>query len=1102
MKKEESILSFQLVYGAAGAGKSEYMYRKIIEESIVNSDTNYILLVPEQYTMALQRKMILLHPNGGSMNIDVIGFNRLAYRIFDELNIKPGKILEDFGKTMLIRQVMGELHDKLSIYGKSLDKPGFIDEVKSLMSEMYQYDLSGRKIKDILPKLGEEDLLLKSKLEDMLLIFSAFEERLGEEYIVAEKVTELMYSHICESGLIKNSVICMDGFTGFTPIQLKCVEQLIKYSPKVYTILTIDRNYYEKERVGQHELFYLTRQTIDILKSAAKRTGTAVEEDIFIYGREANRWKNNEWSNEELSHLEKNIFRYPYSVYEKKVENIKVSAYDNPREEIKKIAAEIKKLVMKSGYRYRDVGVITGNIEQTSVYVEQIMPLFDIPYFLDYNKPVKNNRYIDGLLHFLRSVADNFSYDSFFSFLKAGIIPGLDEDDIEILENYCLKNGIRGIKYWRKQWDEEVEYIREGVMEYVDPACERLMSPNISVSEYVEAIKDFMDRLSYRERMTQERFYEKILSILDKMQEIMGSKNVKIKEFIQLFDIGLKDVTLGMIPGRLDMITIGDITRTRLEDIKVLFIIGVNDGVIPATGSSAGIISDREKERLMEFSFELAPTDKINSFVQQFYLYVNMTKPSERLYISFSTMNCDNEAMRPSYIIGRLMNIFTGLSVISCHYATGYDGDFFVATPNGGIEELTDGLRQMMQGDFSSKQRTLDLYKAYIENGYDDILERIENGLLYTNVPEKLSQDVWSYLRLNLMSQSVSRLETYSWCAYSYFLKYTLNLKERDIKGIDKREVGNILHRAMERIYRYVYDNMSNDWSAVGDNMRDELVDRFVSWAFEQEYDIAEDGRLGYLKDTLVRIGKRTARMLFNINMEGQYKPEFFEYYFKKEYELENTGEKISLSGIVDRGDLYYSKEKNQMCIRIIDYKSGKTEFSINKLYEGLQLQLAVYMNVMTELTGWHCKKKYKDDSVAVMPGGMYYYQMRDPYIDVEREDKSEEKRLKELKLRGMDADDIEVFNNITDYGIKKVLDVAEKILGGNIQKQPMRYGQKLACDTCDFKSVCRFDSKNGGNTYKYPQFKEKDKDKIIEKIIEMTGGDNNAMDRAAEKNN
>ena len=1095
-------MSFQFVCGAAGSGKSEFMYRRIIEESIKNKDKNYILLVPEQYTMALQKKIILMHPAGGSMNIDVIGFNRLAYRIFDELNIKPGKILEDFGKTMLIRQVMGELKDELKVYGKNLDMPGFVDEVKSLMSEMYQYDLSGEKLSMVLSKLTEEDFLLKSKLTDMQLVFSEFEKRLGEEYIVAEKVTELMYSHIRDSQIIKNSVICMDGFTGFTPIQLKCIEELIKNAEKVYTLLTIDRYSYEKNNIGNHELFYLTRETMDKLKQIVKRTGAVFENDIFIYGKEGNRWNNEETVNEELSHLEKNVFRYPYKIYEKALSNISISAYDNPREEIKGIAENIKKLVMQSGYRYRDIAVITGNIELSSGYVEQIMPMFDIPYFLDYNKPVKNNRYIDGLLHFLKAVSDNFSYECCFAFLKAGIIPKLGEDDIEILENYCLKKGLRGIKIWKSEWDEEVEYIREGVMEYIEPVLDILMKNNMTVGDYVRAVKKFMESLSYKEGIAQDRLYDKIVAILNKMEEIMGSKIVKMKEFIRIFDVGLKDVTMGMIPGKMDMITVGDITRTRLEDIKVLFVIGVNDGVIPGNSTAPGIVSDREKERLMELSFELAPTERINSFVQQFYLYINMTKPSHRLYISYSLMTCDNEPLRPSYVIGRITNMFSKLSVQDYHLRQDNKKEIFVAAPMGGIQELVDGLRQLLNGDFSYKDQTLALYKAYMEKGYNDILDRIESGLSYSNVPENLNSHMWTYLRLNLISQSVSRLETYSRCAYSYFLKYTLGLKEREIKKVDKRQVGNILHETMERVYRYVYDHMSNDWSAVSDEMRNELVERFVNQSFEQEYNPRDDGRLEYLRETLVRIGKRTAKVLFHINMENRYKPEFFEYYFKKEYRLGPGKDVITLSGIVDRGDLYYSRETNQMYIKIVDYKSGKTEFSLNRLYEGLQLQLAVYMNIMMELTGEHCKKMYKENNPDIAPGGMYYYQMRDPYVNVDKEDKLEEKRLRELKLRGLDAEDVKLFSGITDYGVKKALEVAQKILEGNIEKRPMKEGTRLACDNCEFKAVCRFDSKKGGNSYKYPKYKEKEKDKIIDEIMKKAGGEGNAMDKAATENN
>ena len=1084
-------MSLQFILGASGSGKSHYIYNRIIKESIDNPDTNYIMLVPEQYSLALQKKMVMLHPRGGSMNIDVIGFNRLSYRIFDEQNVKPAMVLEDFGKTMLVRQVAGEIAESLKIYGKSLDKSGFIDEVKSLMSEMYQYDLSKDKIRNVLEVLGDEDSLLKDKLQDMLLIFEAFEERIEEEYIVAEQLTELLCAHIGKSDLIKKSVICLEGFTGFTPIQLKCIGELLVSAKKVYAVLTIDKSFYEKKTILEHELFYLTKETKDNLGRVADALGVSIDEDIFIEGEKNNRW-NNTKSNPELAHLEKNLFRYPYKRYDDKVENIAVTIYDNPRKEIMGVAERIKELVIRQGYRYKDIAVISGDLENVISHVEQIFPNYDIPYFLDYSRPIKNNQYIDAILHLLRMVEDNFSYDSVFAFLKSGIIPDMEEEEVELLENFCLARGIRGRNRWRDTWDEEIEDARAYFMEIVGTFCDAIEKKGITVNEYVDALRSFMDKMSFKEHMEDERLYEKINSLLDKMSEIMGSKCVKIDEFSELIDLGLKDISLGMIPGKLDMVTVGDITRTRLEDVKVSFIIGVNDGIIPKKSTPAQIISDREKERLRELSFNLAPTEKMNSFIEQFYLYINMTKPSDKLYLSYTTMNCDNEIMRPSYIVGRVCNLYRELKSENAK-----DREHFIATSASGVENLIEGLLELFAGDVTNIDRTLKLYRVYEELGEKEILDRVFSALSFCNIPDKLSDQVAELLKLNLMSQSVSRLEQYANCAYGYFLKYTLRLKERDLKGIDNRNIGNILHSAMERLYRHVHDNMSNDWSTVTDELRDTMMTGFVERAFDEEYSrqLMDEGRYIYLKSMLVRIGKRSAKVLSDMSRDDNFVPEFFEYNFNRKVYIDDSGEAMSLNGIVDRADIYYDGEKNQIKLRIIDYKSGNYDFNINRLYEGLQLQLSVYMNIMLELSSKHYNRGKEQDKVEIVPDSMFYYQMKDPYVEVDREDKVEEKRAKELKLKGYSEEDKNAFKDITDYAMYKSKALAKEILSGNITKKPFRQGNKVACEYCEFKSVCRFDTKTGGNSYRYPRFKDKEKELILNEIRGILGGEKNVMD-------
>lgn len=1075
-------MSLQMILGPSGSGKSHYIYNKIIKDGIKNPDINYILLVPEQYSMALQRKLVMMHPAKGTMNIDVIGFNRLCFRVFDELNIKPERVLEDFGKSMLIRKAAGERKSDMSVYSGSLDKSGFIDEVKSLMSEMYQYNIKRENLDSVIEKIKDspEDILLYKKLKDMKAIFNAFDEKLSDNYIVAEKLTELLADNIEKSELIKRSVIVMDGFTGFTPIQLILIEKLLRYSKAVYSVFTIDKKFYEKKHVKEHELFYLTKNTVSGLKEIAIRNSVEVFEDIFLTGEDVNRWSN---GSKFISHLEKNIFRFPYEKCDEKQKDISITVYDTPRKEIEGVAYRIDKLVKEENYRYKDIAVISGNLEGISAKTEQIFERYDIPYFLDASIPVKNNPYINSLEYLLRIVKENFSYDSIFAFLKSGIISDLDDDDVETVENYVLRKGIRGKSGWSREWDEEVEEIRAYVAdEILIPFYDILHKKINSIRAYTKAIRDFMETYNYEKRMAEyKNLYAKVISVLDKMDEIMGDDTTDIDDFNELMALGLKDLTHGVIPKTLDMTIVGDITRTRLDDIKVLFIIGINDGIIPKKGSNSGIIGDSDKERLKELGIELAPTEKFNSYIEQFYLYLNMTKPKDKLVLSYTNMNDDNEQARPSYIISRIANIFTGISVVK-------DEEYKVANKKTGLDSLIEGIQRIMSGDNSVLSETMSLYKLYYDM-QEEGLQLIEKAFLYNNIPKNLSEDISDLIKLKLMSQSVSRLEKYAACAYSYFLQYILGLSERKIRQIDNRDIGTILHGAMEHMYRHVHDNMDNDWSKISEKTRDDMVEQYVEEAFNEAYDsyTIKEGRFEYLLTVLKRIGKRTAKVLSDITDKDYLKPEYFEYKFTKKLDMPEHDFDMTLNGIVDRGDVYYSPDEKTLRLRIIDYKSGSHDFKINRLYEGLSLQLSVYMNVMQELVyEQYNKDKEESEKLIITPEGMYYYQMTDPYVSAEDADAADKEREKKLKLTGLLNDDAEKFNNINDFAIYKAKDIAGDIIKGKIDKNPMKVGDKSSCEYCLYKDICRFDKKYGGNKDRFPQYADKDKDIIYDRIKEI----------------
>lgn len=1084
-------MALQFVLGPSGAGKSQFVYTQMIEKTMKDPQSKYILLVPEQNSLALQRKLVTMHPRKGSFQIDVIGFNRLAYRVFDELHIRPGKVLEDFGKSMLIRKAAGEHKGELQIYGNSLDKAGFIDEAKSLLSEMYQYDVSAQGMQQVLASLSDSqsDRVLVKKLQDMHVILQAFEEKKADAFLVAEQLLDLLTAAISKSRQIAESEIVLDGFTGFTPIQWKVIRELIHCAKKVTVILTIDKASYEQKKVPEHALFALTKQTMDQLLLAAQQAQKLVEPTIFL--ERVRRWE----SAHPLAHLERNLFRYPYQTFMEEQDAIGIYSFQNPRQEMDAVASMIRYLVMKEGYRYRDIAVVSGNLEESAEYVERIFPQYDIPCFVDMTMPVKHHPGIDALTHLMHIVQENFSFDSVFALLKSGVIRDLEQSEVEILENYCLSRGRKGYRSWcqefRLEGHEEIEDLRKQVMEILSPIYKVFSGKKKPIKQYVEAILTWMDTMEYESLFENTpQIYEKLRGIFEKMVQIMPQDLVDVKEFEELFQVGLKDVSVGMIPPTLDMVVIGDITRSRLPEIRALFIVGVNDGVIPKRTKRAQIINDKEKERLETLGFYLAPTQTVNSYREQFYLYINMTKPTERLFLSYVNLNGNSENMRPSYILERIQRLYPNMRVRS-----GEELHHLAPTLVTGVQTLICGLRALKEGDTTKETQTKMLYRLYMELGQEDVLGRIEEALAYHNIPKNLEPEVIKLLRLPDMILSVSKLEQYAKCAYSFYLRYILGLRERQLYGLDNRDIGIILHRVLEQIYTFVRDECENDWSKVSDEFREELAKQFIKEGIAHEYEVdeSEQGMYQVFEQTLLRIVLRTLKRLDKLTDE-RYTPFYFEHKFDKTIRGQ-SGASIRLTGVIDRGDICIDEENETVYFRVIDYKSGAHDFELGKVYEGIELQIAIYTDVLRELIeadqnrGKHPEDEGYKNAIAE---GMYYYQLQDPYVVAQSEEEAEQTREKKLQLKGVSAEQKEKMDVVLAYAGWKAGALADEIGQGRIEKYPETDGQTSACDYCSFRDVCRFDTKYGKNRFHNTKHLVKEEAYLLEEMSKKCHGQPN----------
>ncbi len=1119
-------MSVRFLLGASGSGKSRQIYNEIIQASIKEPERNFYLIVPEQYTMEAQRELVTMHPAGGMMNIDAIGMNRLAYRVFDELGISTGQVLEDFGKSMLIKKILCEQQDTLHVYGSYYDKLGFVDEMKSMMSEIFQYNIKQDTIDEIMEQIPE-DSVVAGKMQDIRHIYEEFEAFAGERYIVAEQLVELLTRHVGQSKLVCGSSLYFDGFTGFTPVQLELVEKLMTCADDLTFSFTLDDRDQKYEHIKDYELFYLTKTTIKKLTEAAAAAGMEIESPVVLPGTINYRLG----ENRELFFLERNLFRSPYQKWKQPLERIHLTATGDAQDEIVFVASTIRRLVREEGYRYKDIAIVAGDLEQASHIYERVMDEYEIPVFIDANACLKANPCAETIRSVLAVLADDFSYDSVFRFLKAGMTD-LSFEDIELLENYALKRGVRGYSRWNRAVSENyektspvnVEEIRQAFMKMFGDIRKVFADKKTVTKDYVEALYDFLLQIHMYEKLEARKnelyeenrinegdaygqIFEKTVRLFDKIAELLGDTKMSVKEFYEIVDTGLSDIEVGVVPPTVDRVLIGDITRSRLNHIKVLFFTSVNDGIVPKAPKKGRILSDRDRDILSDCGLELAPSDKQNSYIEQFYIYTILTKPSDHLYISYHKLSASLESMRPSYLLGRISSIFPSLQ------AEEYDAASCMP------DTVNRSLRRILrtEEDDSEDAESRILTRILTEKGFTRELTAIYKGRTYRNVAEQLPPETIALLYGRYLHASVSKLELYARCGFAYFLKYGLRLKEREMYQVDVRNVGVILHSVMEGLFKQVRDTRNNDWENFPEDERMLMVTELVNRAAEEAAgDFFEDNaRNAYMLQMIERMAQTSAGMLQKHIRLGSMKPGMLEKTFdsaKDEvgsylFELPNQIQ-MSINGKIDRVDV--EEEDGTVYIKVIDYKSSARKLSLEEILNGEQLQLVTYSAIAYEIE----KMIYPDKDIQV--AGLLYYSFDDPVIEIESseidtdteqpefsdQEKLDAERMEKMKLQGfvnespaviqkmdhtcnqslpvkldkngdikksenvVSADQIRTIMELTRENIEEL---GSQIAEGKIAIEPYKNKSNTGCDYCEFKNICHFDVKNGGNQYRRP---------------------------------
>ena len=1142
-------MSLRFYFGPSGSGKSHRIYEEIMQRAAQEPGRNFLIIVPDQFTMQTQKDLVMRSDRGGILNIDVLSFGRLSHRILEEVGTKEMPVLDDTGKSLVLQKIAADLKEQLPAMGSLLHKQGYIHEVKSAISEFMQYGISTQDM-DKLIASAEKRGALAMKLRDLKTLYRGFQDYIRDHFITTEETLDVLRRSLVKSKILPDSVVVFDGFTGFTPIQNRLIQELMRVCEETIVAVTIGEEEDPYQMDGEQKLFHLSKKTVaDLVKLAAEAEVTRGE-DVFVKGG-PNRFT----EAPALCYLEQNLFRYQYEPYTEKQCEIRMFEALSPREEVHQTALYIRKLIREEGLTYRDIAVVIGDLEGYASYVEAEFGQLEIPCFLDRTRGIVLNPMIEYIKSVLQLYIRDFSYDTVFHFLRSGMAD-ISREEIDELENYVIRTGARGYRTYSRLFTRKTEEMQQGSgqedTERAEETMERLnrirqqfadtveilhMAPRAKAGEYVDHLYDFLEQnqvqqklLNYQQQFEQEgdlakareyaQIYRLVMDLLDQIYELLGEEEISLQEFADILEAGFGEITVGTIPQNVDRIVVGDMERTRLKQVKVLFFLGVNDGNIPKNASKGGIISDMDREFLIESGTEMAPSPRQQMYIQRLYLYLNMTKPSERLYLSYAKVNSDGKGIRPSYLIDTVRKLFPQLAV---EYPQNRSRLEQIEGRQEGARYLAEELREYADGTLREEERQ-DFYLMYRAYEADpEGRDRLTAAAFRRYKESGLSRIVARALYGRQLENSVSRLETYAACACRHFLQYGLSLQEREEFGFEVSDMGNVYHAVLENFAGKLAES-GRTWWDFDENFATQAIKEAVEGyaATYGETVLYSSARNEYAITRMSRILTRTVLTLQQHLKQGSFQPDDYELSFRFAENLDSIHvdlseeEKMHLQGRIDRIDV--SEDAEHVYVKVIDYKSGNKKFDLAALYYGLQLQLVVYMNAAMELES----RKHPDKEIV--PAALLYYHIDDPTIETPVEltqEQINEEILTKLRMNGVVNSDPAVVERldrflqdkskvipvekkkdgsfsarsgilsreelqvVSAYVDTKIRQIGREILDGKIAANPYEKGNEEACTYCAYKKVCGFDGSIPG--YEKRQLEDLDKQTLMQRMQETT---------------
>ena len=1118
---------YDFILGGAASGKTAYIYERLTEDCLADSKKRFILFVPEQNTLRAQQMIAEKSQRGGMLNIDVLSFTLLTYRVFSELGVKKPDILDDMTKSLLLRKAMRLKKNELRLYSKKTDTQGFLDELKQAIAEFCQYDIDTKRLRE----LREQGVTrrLYDKLSDIAEIYDCFSSLLENGEIIPEELPKLILRLLPKSHFLDGAIVYFDGFTGFTPIQQKILAHVLSAASEVHFALTIPKEELgigrSRDAFSDTDIFWLSRESMRDIGELSDRERVPHGKDVLLPGR---------------------------------TELPKTSCiiYEDAQEEVRELARSIKKQILYEHggeIRYSDIAVA---VSDSGTYRDLIKNEFEkagIPFFMD-EKPGSDQSQEAALLRAcMDMICRGYRYEDVSRYIKNPLIKAACKGGVlyaDIFDNYIRAKGIRGRKAYEASWGNTYRGAEGLDLDGLNAYREEVLSPVFRLHDrlreekklggYAEALKAYIsdagiedaDR-AFCEKLrgagyaneagAEESFSELCLLLLERISGLMGDEAASMKAFSELLSAGLLSLKTGAIPEGMDMLMVGDLKRSRFDGIRQLYIIGANEGLIPKSGEVAGIFTVKEREMLGSLGLSLAPQSARLTSSEYFYLYMLLHKPWERLTVTCPREGRDGKMLRPAEFISRPGTI-KGIELKALRaedLGSKEEEDVFYSSPEDALSSLASMLKEGDPGNDRLKR----LY-AFLsaDERTKDRASKLTEGAFMRHEDCSIGSDTALELYGDSLYGSVTRIESFERCAYAHFLRYGLRLMERQRYDIEAADIGNLYHAAIEHTFRELADRKLEIASVseaellkIGENAVREVTGSY------NDSILSSSSRNLYLRDRVSRITGRTLWALRSQAAKGSFRTAYCELPFR----IKDQG--LELHGRIDRVDL--CEDRTDTYVKVIDYKSGKTRFDLDLVYHGLQLQLITYMDAAV---GELEKRKGRGH---VHPAGLYYYNIDDPVISYgdlskkagpEAEEAADKEILSELRMNGLSNSDPEIlreldgelqtegdaassvipvkvkggsvvpsssmvcgtegFRRLMERTRERIRKDTKEIFSGNIDIRPFRSGAASGCDYCPYRSVCGFDASVPG--YGYRRLWPVSKDRLRAELFGEDGND------------